>query len=323
MKRLIRREFAFALSVMFLLTALHRSQRRGVIDCFVPLFALARSQSAATPLTGGAPMSTTPVIAPERDALRLAHQIIRERNGSPLAVSLSKGGLWLSGDLPDALARLQWIVGPENAELLTLEGDGEVKIDAGRLAKTARIEESYWGEAAGLLATYIFANEGLLLLLQITRSPHRYLLHIGRRAPTEAGEVTVTSALNLDNKFDSRINPRRRNWAKSMTERPPRGFDSIVAINASTRWLNMRTNLLVPPGNITFHELAEAYARVEFEFDYLTLGSCPGAHDTAVEREERLLSQRPFSNAVITKGINRILTTEDKRASSHIDVKHH
>jgi hypothetical protein len=147
------------------------------------------------------------------------------------------------------------------------------------------------------------------------------LLHIGRRAPTEAGDVIVQSCLNLDNRFDSRINPRRRNGVKLMNEQPPRGFDSVVAINPSTQWLNLMTNRMVPPGNITFHELAEAHARVEFGFDYLGQGSCPGAHDTALEREAKLFSQRPLSDTVITRGDNRIVLTEDRGAASQVHVK--
>ena len=257
-----------------------------------------------------------------RDALRFGNQILGEQPGSFVALSLQRGGLWLGGDVTDALSRLKWIVGPEVAELISLENDGELTLDTGRLTKAARIEECGSGEAARLLAAYISANEGLLLLLQITKSPHRYLLHISRQAPTAGEEIAVKAALNLDNNFDSRITPYRRNGEKLRNERPPVGFDSLVAINPSTRWLNLRTKLLVPAGNITFHELAEAYAKVELGFDYLSRGSRPGAHDMAVEREERLFSQRPLSNVVTTKGQNVILTKPGEAANLTSSLNH-
>ena len=163
-----------------------------------------------------------------------------------------------------------------------------------------------------LLSNYISTDEGLLLLLQVTESSHRYVLHLGGRVLTAAGEVIIEDMRNLDNNFDSRINPYRRNRVKLDNERPPEGFDSLVAINPAVRLLNLRTNRIVPPANVTFHELAEAYAKVDYGLDYLPHGSCPGAHDIAVEREERLMSQRPLSGGVATTGLNRILTAEDE-----------
>jgi hypothetical protein len=66
---------------------------------------------------------------------------------------------------------------------------------------------------------------------------------------------------------------------------------------------------MVPPGSIAFHELAEAHAKLDFQLDYLNQGVIPGAHDIAIEREERLIFQRPFTEVVGTKGGNRALRT--------------
>jgi len=245
----------------------------------------------------------------EPDAMRLANQLLAERDGLRVETPSRKGGLYLGGDVTDALSRLEWIVGPENVKLLRLEPDGSVTLNLAKLARTARIEESARGEVSRRLAKYISDNEGLLLFLQLAKSSHRYLLYLSKRAPTEAGDQVVRSALNLDNNFDSRINPLRRNRVKLSQERPPAGFDSLVAINPNALWFNMDRKKMVTPGNLTFHELAEAHAKLELGFDYLSQGASPGAHDTAIKREERLLSQRPLSNMVITKGTNRSFET--------------
>lgn len=311
MKRQIGPEFAPAIFVMLILALPAHSQTTGVIDYAGVQSAFAAF--AAFVNDGAGPRSKaafarTKFVPVNRDALRLASQILREETGFFAAPSRRKGGLWLSGDVTDALSRLQWIVGPDAAELISLENDGELTLNTVKLIRAARIEECVSAEAAGLLAAYISDNEGLFLFLQIAKSSHRYLLHMSRKAPTAAHEVTINAALNLDNNFDSRISPYRRNGEKLCSERPPEGFDSLVAINPNARWLNLRTKLLVPPGNITFHELAEAYAKVELGFDYLSRGTRPGAHDKALEREERLFSQRPLSDVVMTKGQNIVLS---------------
>jgi hypothetical protein len=61
-----------------------------------------------------------------------------------------------------------------------------------------------------------------------------------------------------------------------------------------------------------FHELVEAYAKLEFGVDYLDQGSQPGAHALALIREERLKAQRPNADVVITSGANRLLRTEEE-----------
>ena len=77
------------------------------------------------------------------------------------------------------------------------------------------------------------------------------------------------------------------------SERPPAGFDSLVAMNPVARWFNLNTSCWVHPAEIVFHELAEAYAKLEFGLDYLDQGSRLGAHAVALVREQRLRSQRP------------------------------
>lgn len=268
-----------------------------------------------------APLHVTAVPLPVADdlRLRLAPAIETEKIPRPdptyLAFNLisenrsGRGGLWVSGDRAEALARLRYIVGDE-PELIDLEDGGAVRIDRRLLARAAGATQVAADVAPMRIAEYIAANEGLLLLVQLTQGPHRYLLHIGSRAPALGGSIEVPGGLNLDNNYDSRINPYRRDFRKLDVERPPKGFDSMVAINPAARWFNLRANDFVEAGQITFHELAEAHAKVVFKLDYLQQDSHPGAHDVALEREERLKAQRPSAYVVLTVGANRLFKTE-------------
>ncbi|MEW6209087.1 MAG: SPOR domain-containing protein [Acidobacteriota bacterium] len=223
-----------------------------------------------------------------------------------IAAPESRGGLWISGDREEAMARLRWIAGTDS-RLIELERNGRVKINTALLAKRA-------GRESGALKILdlISSNEGLFLLAQMTEGAARYLLHIGEDAPTFGNRVAVTGSLNFDNNFDSRINPHRRRRMKLDCERPPEGFDSMVAMNPSARWFNLRRNRLVDVSHVTFHELAEAYAKVALGLQYLAQGSKQGAHNLALEREERLQKQRPFFDLVTTQGINRLLRSESE-----------
>jgi hypothetical protein len=230
--------------------------------------------------------------------------------------SSSNGGLWLSGDRENGARRLRWIAGSRDQELIRLSDGGRVEIDYDKMLRFAGVDDSNRPDAALALADYITSNEGLLLLVQISEAANRYCLHIGQRAPTQAGLIPIRAAINLDTRFDSRINPHRRKGKKLECELPPPGFDSLVAINPDARWLNLGANELVPPGHITFHELAEAFAKLEMGLDYLATPTSPGAHDVAIERERSLKSERPTVDVVVTIGPNRVLdanSSEDQR----------
>lgn len=245
-------------------------------------------------------------LIPLDDPVELAFRsIVRD------APARKRGGLWITGDRAEALARLEWILGIEKADVFSVAGDGRLRLNTSLLAEAAGISEVGPGSAPLVMLDYILSNEGLLLLVQLTEGSHRYRLHIGRETPTFGGQVTVAGGLNLDNNFDSRINPYRRLGLKLDQERPPGGFDSLVAINPVARWYNLRATRFVPDGHIIFHELAEAYAKLEFGLDYLSQGGRVGAHNVALERERRLKSQRPDS-VVVTTGPNRVLRSEEE-----------
>ena len=252
---------------------------------------------------------------PRPDPVRLAFNFI-------VVATAHRGGLWLTGDKKEGLERLRWIVGSENVDLISLDENGRVKLNKKLLAQAAGVNETNSLEAPLFVADYINSNEGLLLLVQLTQGPHRYCLHIGRQAQTASGLVEVTGSINLDNNYDSRINPYRRGGKKLGNERPPEGFDSLIAINPVARWFNLRTNSLVPVAHITFHELSEAHAKLDMRLDYLEHGSQAGAHNVAIAREERLKLQRPLSDVILTLGSNRVLRSEEEIRQFYSQASH-
>lgn len=250
-------------------------------------------------------------LIPRPDPVDLAFRLVAGDGRHSSAAAGWRGGLWLSGDTAEGLARLQWIVGEENIGLIRLEADGRVKLDKRLLAKAAGLGLTHVEDPFRAL-NYVSSNEGLLLLVQIAQGHYRYLLHIGRQAPTSGKSVEMSGSINLDNNVDSRINPYRKNGKKLDSERPPQGFDSMIGLNPAARWFNLRANCWVQGGEIVFHEMAEAYAKLEFGVDYLDQGSRPGAHSLALERELRLKSQRPGVDIVMTTGSNRLLRSEEE-----------
>lgn len=256
------------------------------------------------------PRANTNLI-PRSDPVQAAFNIIVNHTPSKKASRL-QGGLWLSGDFVEGLTRLRWIVGPELGGLLSLNAEGRLIIDKSLLVRLAGAEKLNNVVAPPVLANYIDLNEGLLLLVQMSQGQARYCLHLGSEAPTLASKIRVSGSINLDNNYDSRINPYRPKLAKLEQERPPADFDALIALNPAARWFNLRTDRFVPVAQITFHELAEAYAKVALGLEYLPSSGREGAHNHALEREEKLRGQRPLDNVVTTFGPNRVLRTEEE-----------
>jgi hypothetical protein len=226
----------------------------------------------------------------------------------PVSIAVSnqrrRGGLWLTGNVREGMARLAWIAGPENANLLTIDKSGQVRIDEDLLARNAEARRKSAKSPALGLSLYILSNEGLLLLEQLTQGDRAYQLYIGDRVMTLGGEIEVKSVVNLDNNFDGRINVYRPSGLKMLSERPPKGVDALIGINPDVLWYNLGYQKVISPGIVTFHELAEAYAKLEYGLQYLPNGLLPGAHGVAVQREYRLQSQRPELYNAITAGDN-------------------
>lgn len=250
-------------------------------------------------------------LIPRPDPVRLAFKLVAGEVRNAPGAPGQRGGLWVSGDTAEGLARLRWIVGGQNVGLIKLDADGRVRFDMKLLAKAAGRGETRVQDPLQAIE-YISSNEGLLLLVQVAQGRYRYLLHIGRQVPTSGKSAETAGSINLDNNVDSRINRYRKNGKKLDGERPPEGFDSLIGLNPVARWFNLSANFWVQAGEIVFHEIAEAYAKLELGLDYLDHGSRPGAHSVALERELRLKSQRPGVDIVITTGTNRLLRTEQE-----------
>jgi hypothetical protein len=274
---------------------------------------LSSAPAAPLPAAGPTRLAFAPAVdtssLPRTDPVRLAFRLIV---GEGQTQANAPGGLWVTGDVKEGLARLRWIIGQENADLISVDAEGRVNLDRNLVLKATKAAESGLDQAAVAVARFITANEGLFLLVQVSQGPYRYRLHLGRQAPTLGAPAEVGGSINLDNNYDSRINPYRRNGKKLDSERPPAGFDSLVAINPIALWFNLETSSLVPVGHITFHELAEAQAKLELNLDYLAQGAQPGAHNLAIGRERMLKAQRPFSDVIITYGSNRVLRSEEE-----------
>jgi hypothetical protein len=224
-------------------------------------------------------------------------------------VALYDGGLWIDGDVVAAVSRLQWIVGRRDSSVIEVGRDQRVTLNKQAVLRLSGADRIRAG-ADLVVADYIRSNEGLYLLAQLIGASHRYCLHVGPRLPTAGGDVAISGTINLDNNFDSRINPYRKAGFKVPVETPPAGFDSMIGINPLAVWFNIRSRRLVPDGMIAFHELAEALAKVEYGLEYLPIGLRPGAHDVAMQRELKLSSQRTGDSSITTAGGNRVFTDE-------------
>ena len=148
-------------------------------------------------------------------------------------------------------------------------------------------------------------NEGALLLGQLVHGEYAYNLTIGSQYRTAAGlkSLGTDAIVNNSNTFD----PIRFRIEKPAAFRPPEGVDALVAIDALTARYQDSEGRSVPLAAIVFHELAEAYSKVDLQKPYLDfeLGMMlnrmivvtptafqRGAHNDAVQREIILRSQR-------------------------------
>jgi RHS repeat-associated protein len=142
-----------------------------------------------------------------------------------------------------------------------------IKIAAGKL------------DVSGLSQSAMSNNEGATLLYELATSNYVYTYSEG---PT--GGVS-----NLDNKPDWRF-PN----GKSSKFLPPPGVDCAVGIDPSIKYIDAATGTLnVSSAAIAFHELAEAYGKVDLGKPYVQKGGGAGAHEYARQREKTLNKQRP------------------------------
>jgi RHS repeat-associated protein len=164
-------------------------------------------------------------------------------------------------------------------------------------------------------------NEGASLVSQLVDSSNVYNLTLGDSVQTAGGPLSLGKdpIANLDRNPDS-----RNGKGKSATDLPPGGVDSIVGINPAGARFRDSQGRLVGLSSLIFHELAEAYSKVDggkpysdFQPLYLVGGTTlqlglpeRGAHNDAVRRELQLRAQRP--NLQVTGRAGDVLIREPK-----------
>jgi len=150
------------------------------------------------------------------------------------------------------------------------------------------------------------ANEGASLVDQLANSSNVYDLSLGATAQTAAGPKPLTGddvILNLDNRPDDRYQN-----GKGPENLPAAGVDAQIGINPSLARYKDSNGRPVLLSSLIFHELAEAYARVDGDKAYWGFSRLfiadgrsvvmgvpePGAHEIAGAREQRQRSQNPI-----------------------------
>jgi len=136
-------------------------------------------------------------------------------------------------------------------------------------------------------------NEGAALLNDVISSKNTYGLTVGSSVETLGGQLSLiptrentATMANLDNNPDARYRK-----GKTDKDKPPKGVDDQIGINYDYRDKNSKSTTELkqaPNWTTTFHELAEAYAKVEDGKQYAQ------AHQAAIDRETRLRDQRPY-----------------------------
>jgi hypothetical protein len=136
-------------------------------------------------------------------------------------------------------------------------------------------------------------NEGAALLNDLTGSSRNYDLYMGYQGyksrmdnaiPTLAGPKTFKNLMeNNDWEPDERYRNGKTEW-----DFPPIGIDDQIAIEPSFRRTSLTNLQPATLDSIVFHELAEAYAKIDGGMKY------DQAHQEAIKREEKYRDQKPF-----------------------------
>jgi hypothetical protein len=161
------------------------------------------------------------------------------------------------------------------------------------------------------------ANEGADLIGQLVDSDYNYGFALGATEKT-AGKDRPVGDLpgNLDNGPDRRFGPR----AKVPGDRPPAGFDDQVTINPAFHFAEPSGRRVVDY-TVAFHELAEAYSKVDqghqYSYDLQVVNGAvsalvaPGAHERVAAREEKLRDQRPSLQSTGRAGAENLQVIRD------------
>ena len=130
-------------------------------------------------------------------------------------------------------------------------------------------------------------NEGARLLNDLVTSGNTYSLSVGEQIDTRAGTRTLTGVLeNLDRNSDVRLK-----GGKGNSSLPPQGVDDVVGILPKVIAISSTSKMPPPLWLTAFHELVEAYGKIDGGMQY---GGPGGAHQAALNREGVLRGQRGY-----------------------------
>jgi RHS repeat-associated protein len=122
-------------------------------------------------------------------------------------------------------------------------------------------------------------NEGAALINDLVNSTNHYDFSVGDTVETAQGTLRVDHIANLDN--------QESHAPLTDLATPKKGVADQVAIDRKVKTAS-DTKLQPAVGyTTTFHELAEAYGKVDHDKNY------DGAHQEAKDREKNLRDQRP------------------------------
>lgn len=186
-------------------------------------------------------------------------------------------------------------------ERLTISGDfDEIKKQLADMlgtedgAKRITYDDKTGTITVDLTGIDLSKNEGASMLSDAIGSKNVYDIHVGDSVETLGGQLSLTPSgkstrtmANLDNNPDE----TQYRKGKTDTDKPKKGVDDQIAINYAYRDQHTLSNTklkLALNWTTTFHELAEAYAKVEHSKKYAE------AHQEAIDRETRLRDQRPY-----------------------------
>jgi RHS repeat-associated protein len=196
--------------------------------------------------------------------------------------------LQLSGDVNEAQKQLCDIIGGDCSRISYDDKTNTITVD--------------------LTGIDLSQNEGASLINSLVDSSNVYNLNLGDTVQTAGGPLSLSgdnSIANLDRNPDDRCASK----GKGAKDLPAKGIDDQIAINPKDAVFRDSQGRLVPLSSLIFHELAEAYAKIDggkAYGDFQTLGVVggaiaiglpqQGAHNEAIQRELTLRSQRPYMN---------------------------
>lgn len=122
-------------------------------------------------------------------------------------------------------------------------------------------------------------NEGANVINDLLQSANTYDFSVGPTVQTAQGTLRIDYIENRDNK-DSHA-PIKTPWT------PRAGVDDQVAIDERVHPTSENHIAPATKDSVVFHELAEAYAKVDHNEKY------GAAHQEAIDREKALRDQRP------------------------------